>query len=185
MRKLRESLISTNRLDAFARRAYILTIHVLLLSSHPEASAALVHLLQKIHPRTPLSGPELQEFAGYLVLDLACRQHDFQGAYKAARKYGVRDKRVRDVVKALVRGDYVLFWRVRGAVDGYQRCLVRWAEEGVRVHALKCLGRAYLGADKRFVERAAGGEWEDLVRSGVGWVLEENGTVTIRRPKVR
>lgn len=186
MRKLRESLIATHRTDAFAQRAYIFIIHVSLLSNHLESyHPALQHLLLKIHPQTPLAYPELQEFSAYLVLDLACRQHDFPAAFKAARRYGVRDKRVKDVLKALVRDDYVLFWKVKRAVDGYQRCLLRWAEEGVRVHALKCLGRAYLSADRGFVERMTDKIWEELVGSGVGWELEDNGTVTIRRPKAR
>ncbi|GAB7350617.1 hypothetical protein MBLNU459_g1183t1 [Dothideomycetes sp. NU459] len=186
MRKLREALVAAHRTDAFAQRAYMFIVHATLLCRHLESyHPALLYLLLKIHPRTPLSQPELREFAAYLVLDLACRQHDFDGAYRAARRYGVADRRVRDVLRALVRDDFVLFWKVGRAVDGYQRTLLQWSEEGMRVHALKCLGRAYMSADRPFVERCADKGWEELVKSGVGWELGENGTVTIRRPKAK
>ena len=76
------------------------------------------------------------------------------------------------------------FWRVRRAVDGYQRSVMEWADGGVRVHALKCLGRAYLSADRAFVERVTERRWEELVQEGVGWELSADGErVVIKKPK--
>ena len=78
------------------------------------------------------------------------------------------------LLKALMRDDYVSFWRVRGRMDGYCAALVGWAEEGVRRHALKCVGRGYLSIDRVVLERVAGGRrWVELVGvDGVGWELE-------------
>lgn len=185
MRKLREALVASHRVDAFAQRVYTFQIRASILCKHLETyHPALQYLLYKIHPRTPLSRPELQEFASYLVLDMVCRQGDFVDAYRLRRCFGIRDGKVNKVVKALVHDDWVVFWRMRRAVDGYQRCLMSWAEEGVRLHALKCLGRGYMMVDKGFVERSADRVWEELVeRDKVGWVLREDGVVVVRKPK--
>lgn len=186
MRKLREAIVGSHRRDTFAARAYMFIIHASVLprqweSYHP----ALLYLLQTIHPRTPLSPPELQEFVSYLILDLACRQNRLNDAFAVKHRYRNRDRRVEIVLKALAHDDWVRFWRMRGKVDGYQRVLMGWMEEAMRVHALKCVGRSYMMADKAYVERTADARWEDLVKSGVGWELESNGTVTIRRPKAK
>lgn len=79
--------------------------------------------------------------------------------------------------------NWLRFWRLRRAVDGYQRSVMGWAEKGVRVHALKCLGRAYMSADRAFVEKVADRGWEELVMDGVGWELTDAGKVLIKKPK--
>ncbi|KAI5198288.1 hypothetical protein E4T39_06821 [Aureobasidium subglaciale] len=185
MRKLREALVASHRIDAFAQRVYTFQIRAAILCKHLETyHPALQYLLYKIHPRTPLSRPELQEFVIYLILDLACRQGEFVNAFRLRRGFKVRDRRMDAALKALVHDDWVLFWRTRRAVDGYQRCLMGWAEDGVRLHALKCLGRSYMMVDKEFVEKSAERDWEELVeRDKVGWVLREDGVVVIRKPK--
>lgn len=99
-------------------------------------------------------------------------------------QYGNENRKVAAVLKALVQDDWVRFWRVRRAVDGYLRAIMEFAVEGMRLHALKCLGRSYLSADKAFVERSGDARWEDLVHGGVGWELHEStGSVVIRKPK--
>ncbi|KAI5198358.1 hypothetical protein E4T38_07565 [Aureobasidium subglaciale] len=185
MRKLREALVSSHRVDAFAQRVYTFQIRAAILCKHLETyHPALQYLLYKIHPRTPLSRPELQEFAIYLIFDIACRQGEFVEAFRLRRGFKVKDRKVDAVLKALVHDDWVLFWRTRRAVDGYQRCLMGWAEDGVRLHALKCLGRSYMMADKAYVEESAERSWEELVeRDKVGWVLREDGVVVVRKPK--
>lgn len=88
------------------------------------------------------------------------------------------------MLKALVQDDWVRFWRVRRAVDGYQRAIMEFAVDRMRLHALKCLGKSYMSADKAFVERSGDARWEDLVKGGVGWQLQEGtGSVVIRKPK--
>lgn len=185
-RKLREALVATHRIDTFSTQCYIFAIRLCILLRHHESyHPALLYLLRTIHPRLPLSGTELAEFAGYYVLDLACRQGELAEAFAARREFGLADGKVGAVLKALVHDDYWAFWRTKRAVDGYRARLMEWAEEGVRMQALKCLGRTYFTLEVQFVESVAGGRsWQELVtRDGVGWELQEGGKVVVRRVK--
>lgn len=184
MRKLREGILGSRRRDAFAQRAYMFIIQASILTKSWESyHPALLYLLHSIHPHTPLSPTELQDYAGYLILDLACRQYELGEAFRVRRLFRLRDRKVNALLKALVHDDWVRFWRLRRAVDGYQRAIMEFGVERTRLHALKCLGRSYLSVEKRFVERSTDGKWEELVKSGVGWELQEDGKVIIRRPK--
>ncbi|KAF1812791.1 hypothetical protein P152DRAFT_507149 [Eremomyces bilateralis CBS 781.70] len=188
MRKLRESLTATNRLDPFAQRAYVfITRAALLCKSYESYHPALQRLLGPIHAHVPLSDVELHEFVGYEILDLACRQGDYAAAHALRVRAGYADRRVEGVVRALVRDDWVGFWRLWRAVDGYQRGVMEWAVEGLRVHVLKCFARTYFEVEKEYLERVTGEGWEGLVKRGVGWELVkmENGRekIVIRRVK--
>ncbi|RMZ71546.1 sac3 ganp nin1 mts3 eif-3 p25 [Pyrenophora seminiperda CCB06] len=185
LRKLREAITASNRSDAFALRAYTFAIHVSILCHDWNSYLpSLLSLLNTIHPKNPLSPSSLHEFVGLLILDQACRQSDYSGARATKLAFGYKDWRVEKVLKCLVADDYVGFWRVRRAVDGYQRSVVEWADGGVRVHALKCLGKSYLSADRRFVERCTDRRWDELVEDGVGWELSADGDkVMIKKPK--
>lgn len=186
MRKLREATLGARRRDAFAQRAYIFIVHAAVLARAWEAYVpALLYLLEQIHPHTPLSHPELQEFAGYRVLDLACRQYELGEALSVRAAHGLRSRRVDAVVDAVVRDDWVRFWRERRAVDGYQRAIMEFYVQRMREHALKCIGRSYMSVDRSFVERSAGSTWEELVQGGVGWQLQDGGTVIVRKPKAK
>lgn len=186
MRKLREGILGSRRRDAFAQRAYMFIIHASVLTRSWESyQPALLYLLYSIHPHTPLSAPELQEFVGYHILDLACRQNQLLDAFKVKLDFKHRDRRVKATLKSLVHDDWVRFWRTKRAVDGYQRAIMEFSVEHMRLHALKCLGRSYMNADKAFIERSGDARWEDLVKGGVGWQLQENGNVVIRKPKAK
>ncbi|KAI9794969.1 MAG: hypothetical protein M1835_006193 [Candelina submexicana] len=186
MRKLREGIVATARTDTFSQRVYVFIIRASILTKTRESYyPALLHLLERMHPTQPLSAPELHEFVGYRILDLVCRQQDFAAAYSVRHAYKYNDRRVNNVLEALVHDNWHLFWKMRKAVDGYQKKLMEWAEEAVRVQALKCLGRTYLSVDRRFVERVTERDWDGLKKlNGVGWDLE-GWKVTIRRPKER
>lgn len=183
LRKLREAITASNRCDNFARRAYFFAIHVSILC-HDWASyvPALHALLQKIHPRNALAPHDLKEYVGLLILDQACRQADYAGARATKLFYAYTDFRVEGVLRALVEDNWVAFWRLRRSVDGYQRSVMEFAEQGVRIHALKCLGKSYMSADRAFVERSADRGWEHLVEDGVGWDLMGD-KVVIRKVK--
>lgn len=184
MRKLREGILGSRRRDQFAQRAYMFIVHACILTKHWESyQPALLYLIYSIHPRTPLSGPELQEFVGYHILDLACRQYELVDAFAVKLEFRHRDRKVNVVLKSLVHDDWVRFWRTRRAVDGYQRAILEFASERIRLHALKCVGKSYLNADKAFIERTGDARWEELIQGGVGWQLQENGNVVIRKPK--
>ena len=186
MRKLREAILATRRRDAFAQRAYKFLIQAAILTKNWESyQPALLYLLHHIHPCTPLGPTELQDYGGYLVLDLACRQWELGEAFVVRKRLGVRERKVDAVLRALVRDDWVRFWRLRRSVDGYQRAVMEFGVERMRVHALKCLGRGYLSVERGYVERVADGSWEQLVKGGVGWELGEDGRVVIRRIKAK
>lgn len=184
MRRLREGILGSRRQDAFAQRAYMFIAQASILTLSWESyQPTLLHLVHDIHKHTPMTALELRDFVGYMILDLACRQNELVQAYALKVKFAHQDRRVAAVLKALVHDNWPRFWRIRRAVDGYQRALMGFAEERMRLHALKCLGRSYLNADKVFVERSTDAKWEELIKSGVGWLLQDNGTVVIRKPK--
>ncbi|KAF2464756.1 uncharacterized protein BDR25DRAFT_329061 [Lindgomyces ingoldianus] len=186
LRKLREAITATARRDQFAQRAYIFNIHAAILCKDWESySPAFSALLNMIHPHTPLSPTELHEYVGYKILDQACRQGDFSGAYETKHRYKYSDRRVELVLKALISDNWVVFWKMKKAVDGYQRRIMEYAEQNMRLHALKCLGRGYMRADRAYVERCADRRWADLKRDGVGWELVDGERVIIKRPKGR
>lgn len=194
LRKLREALTATSRTDGFATLVYTFSIRTsILCQDWASYFPSLLYLLRRLHPVTPLSPPVLSEMTSYLLLDLCCRQSDYTAAYSllhfARLNYAYADRRVEAVLRALVRDDWVTFWRMRKCVDGYQRRIMADAEAGLRTHVLKALGKSYLSVDRGFLERVAERGWDELVSDGVGWELESMGDgrerVVIRRPKGR
>ncbi|TAQ87454.1 hypothetical protein B7494_g4233 [Chlorociboria aeruginascens] len=184
MRKLREGIVASKRKDDFSTQAYIFCIRLSILVKHMESyHPAILYLLKDIHPVHPLSRIELQEFVGYLVLDLACRQHDLAEAYSVKHFYSLRDPKVDAVLRAVAHDNYFLFWRVKRSVDGHKAKLIEYAEEEMTKLTLKCLGRSYLTIDLPSVEQFTNTSWESLTSDySVGWQLE--GTkVIIRKPK--
>jgi len=186
MRKLREGIVASKRVDEFSIQAYIFCIRLSILVKHMESyHPAILHLLKRMHTLQPLSTTELQEFVGYLVLDLACRQSDLAQAYLVRQQYGLRDAKVDAVLQALAHDNYFMFWRIRRSVDGHKAKLMEFAEEEMTTQALKCLGRSYLSIDLPSLEQYTNSTWSSLTKvNGVGWQLE--GTkVIIRKPKTR
>ncbi|KIW08216.1 uncharacterized protein PV09_01144 [Verruconis gallopava] len=186
MRKLRESIVATRRRDVFAQRCYIFIIRVaILVSSWESYLPAFTYLLHEIHPVTPLDASELNEVVSFQILDFACRLGDFHTAYLIKVAYGIKDMKLQIILHSLTRDDWLSFWRMRKKVDGYRRTIMGYAENDVRLRALKCLGKSYFSAEKRFVETVADRDWDELVASGVGWELQEDNMVIIRRAKAR
>ena len=186
MRKLREGIVASNRVDDFSIQAYIFCIRLSILVKHMESyHPAILHLLKKMHAVQPLTGTELQEFVGYLVLDLACRQNDLTEAYRVRNVYGLHDPKVNAVLSSLAHDNYFLFWRVKRSVDGHKAKLMEFAEDEIKKQTLKCLGRSYLSIDLPALEQYTNTSWSSLRKElDVGWKLE--GTkVIIRKPKVR
>jgi len=186
MRKLREGIVASNRVDDFSIQAYIFCIRLSILVKQMESyHPAILHLLKRMHTVQPLSNTELQEFVGYLVLDLACRQDDLAEAYVVRQKYGLHDVKVDTILKALAHDNYCLFWRMRRSVDGHKAKLMEFAEAGMKKQALKCLGRSYLSIDLPSLEQYTNSSWSSLTSTlGVGWQLE-GSKVIIRKPKTR
>lgn len=193
LRKLRESITATHRHDSFSQRCYIFMIRACILTKSWESyHPALLYLLGNIHKHTPLGQSELREFVTYRILDEACRIGDLAEAHRqslAWNRYAhvqLVDAKVVSLLKSLVYDNWHQFWRIRRAVDGYQRSLMSWAEEPMRLHALKCVGRAYFTVDKMFIEQCTGSDWTSLLEMGVAWELQHDGkSVTVRKPKSR
>lgn len=184
LRKLREGLVASARRDPFAVQVYLFSIRLGILTSHPETyHPALLHLVRVIHPHHPLTSVELSEAVSYLILDAACRRGDLATAYALRNQYRLRDAKVDAkvdaVLSALVRDDWVSFWRVKKQVDGHRAKLLEFAERDVRGRMLKACGRAYLTVDRGFLERSAGGMgWEELRRGfKVGWEVDGDRVV--------
>ena len=184
IRKLREGIVASNRVDEFSIQAYIFCIRLSILMKHMESyHPAILHLLTKMHPLLPLTTTELQEFVGYLVLDLACRQNELAQAYSVRHSYKLHDPKVNSVLRALAHDNYYLFWRVKRSVDGYKAKIMEFAEDDMKKQTLKCRGRSYLNIDLPALEHYTSTSWPVLTKEfGVGWQLE--GTkVIIRKPK--
>lgn len=186
MRKLREGIVASHRIDSFSTQVYIFIIRLsILLKQWESYFPALSHLLFTIHSRKPLSKLELQEFTSYFVLDLACRQGDLAEANRKRMELGMRDAKIAKVLKTIVYDDYVGFWRLMRSVDGHRAKIMEYAEEDMRLHALKCIGRTYFQVPRSFVEAMTNSTWKELLeKHKVGWEL--NGEeVIIRKPKVK
>lgn len=186
MRKLREGIVASKRVDDFSIQAYIFCIRLSILLKHMESyHPAILHLLRKMHTVQPLSTTELQEFVGYLVLDLACRQNDLAKAYSIRHQYKLRDQKVDSVLQAIAHDNYFLFWRVKRNVDGHKAKLMEFAEHATRIQTLKCIGRTYFTMDLTSLERYTNTSWSSLKQDcAVGWELE-GSKVIIRKPKAR
>lgn len=186
MRKLREGIVASNRVDDFSIQAYTFCIRLSILVKNMESyQPAILHLLKKMHPVHPLTNTALNEFVGYLVLDLACRQNDLAQAYLVRHRFGLRDSKVDAVLRALAHDNYCLFWKVKRSVDGHKAKLMEFVEEEMRDQTLKCLGRSYLSIDLPSLEQYTNSSWASLMKDHkVGWELE-GAKVVIRKPKTR
>lgn len=121
------------------------------------------------------------------MLHLAARMEDYAGAYAVRNEFGIRERRVLQVVSALVHGDW-WSWRVaRNKVDQYIGRLMDFAEERMRGLMLKCVGATYFKIERKWLEVVAGMEWEKLkAEFKVGWELDEDtNVITVRRPRAR
>ncbi|KAL9101383.1 MAG: hypothetical protein Q9163_003341 [Psora crenata] len=182
MRKLREAIVATCRIDVFAQEAYAFIIRATILLKHVESyHPALLHLLNRIQPRRHLSENTLKEMLGYHILDLACRQQDLNAAYRVRFTYGLHDTRIDDLLNAIVHGNWLTFWKIDGLVDRYQECLIQAAHYNMRRHTLQCFGKSYLSIERGCIEKATHAAWDELQKShGVSWQTDGQ-MVTIRQ----
>ncbi|KAG0640827.1 hypothetical protein HOY80DRAFT_775633 [Tuber brumale] len=185
MRKLREGIVGSSRVDAFSSKAYMFMIRISILMKHPDSyHPAIRHLLYDIHPYVPLSANEKQEFAGYLVLHLASKMEAYNEAFMIKREFRVTDYRILQAVDAMIQGNYWSFRATRRKVDLYKARLLEDAEQRMRDHTLKCLGKSYFTVDVNYLESVTGAKWDELKKEfGVGWDMNSAGIVTVRKQK--
>ena len=182
MRKLREGLVASARVDEFAVDAYMFIIRTAISWQSFEAyQPALLHLLHRLHPKHPLSEPDLAEFASYRVLDLACRLSELGQAYVVRHEWQLKDAVVDRLLAALVRGDCRAFWNCRNDATSLQTCLIALAEPRVSQDAAQCLAKAYFTADRGYVESCIGMTPEEFLQmQSVGWSVDGE-KITLRQ----
>ncbi|GAW25063.1 hypothetical protein SAMD00023353_0102760 [Rosellinia necatrix] len=186
LRKLREGIVASKRVDDFAIQAYLFCVRLSVLVKHPESyHPAILHLLRRMQPVHSMTTVELNEVISYLVLDTACRRNDLGEAFALRHRYRLKDPKVDAVLDALTHDNYVEFKRLKQRVDGHRAKLLEYAEETMRKHSLKCFGRTYLSVDLSFLEACTDSSWARLTaEDGVGWELD-GGKVVIRKVKAR
>ena len=184
LRKLREAIVASKRLDDFSVQVYLFAIRLgILASSYETYYPALLYLLRAIHPSHNMTSVELSEAVSYLVLDAACRRGDLAEAYALRNAYKLRDSKVDGALRALSTDDWVLWRRIRRSVDGHRAALMGFAETRLVQHVLKAFGRSYLSVSLEFLEQQTDLKWAELrERFGVGWELKPaEGRVVIRK----
>ncbi|KAI9792790.1 MAG: hypothetical protein M1816_001522 [Peltula sp. TS41687] len=184
MRKLREGMVASNRADGFAVQAYSFCIRRAILAKHMESyHPALLHLLERLHPKVSSSivaQEERLEFVGYLILDLACRQADYAGAFATRNLYRLAESRINAVLQAMVHGQYHLFWKARRTANIYQVKLMEYVDERMRSLTIRCLERAYFTVDAGFLNDVTGMDWDEFVgKYKVPW--ERDGQMLVLR----
>lgn len=187
MRKIREALVATNRQDAFMKDVYLFIIRAAIRANKFESYfPALSYLLNIVEPRAALlSQQEYIELSGYRALDMACRQEDLRAACAQARDLPAQDAAIGGVLKGLVHGNWVLFWRARSNLTKLQRFLVRPAEDRLRRLAISCISRVYFTIELEFLERCTNAQWGELTKDyGIAWQIEDQ-SVIVRRQKAR
>lgn len=197
LRMLREGLLASSASapnPVFSQRVHVFNIRAAILAFHPEGyHPSLLHLLSVLHTADhPLPSSELVEMTTYLILDTAIRQNNLHQAYvlrwNSRARFGFRSRVVDSLLKAIVMGDWVTFWRVRQKVDGYLRAILHWHLETQCKTVLKTIGRAYYSCDVKWIIQSATGDemtWDQLVEAeDIGW-LREGNKVMIRKPKVK
>ncbi|KAL8684153.1 MAG: hypothetical protein Q9218_008398, partial [Villophora microphyllina] len=140
MRKLREAIVASRRHDLFAKSVYFFIIRTTVMLGHSESyHPALLYLFRCIYPCSILGKEEIVEFAGYLLLDLACRQNDLATAFRVRNMYNYRVQTVDKVLSALLHNNWVQFWDARTMASAYERRLISWADDTMANHAIRCL----------------------------------------------
>ncbi|KAM0252987.1 hypothetical protein ACHAP5_000850 [Fusarium lateritium] len=186
LRKLREGLVATKRADLFSIQAYIFSIRLSILAKHPESyHPAILHLLRFMAVWTPMEHSEIEEIAGYFMLDAACRRRDLTEAYFIRQDFNIRNKKLNNILKALAHDNYVSWQASKKQANRHCLKLMEWAEDDMRLHTLKCFGRSYLNVDLPYLEFATDRKWDKLKeKDSVGWELDDE-KVTIRRVRAK
>lgn len=99
--------------------------------------------------------------------------------------YKLSNRHIDLLLKALSSGNWVMFWKVKGRMDGYSAKLAEWAEDGMRKNAIECLGRSYMSLKKDSLENFVKRSWRELKeKNGVTWA-SDGDAVIIKQMKRR
>ena len=188
MRKLRESLMATNRRDELTREAYLYIIRSSIRQQYHEAyHPALLYLLRTPGLAKLLGIVEYLEIVRYAVLDLAGRQDALREAWELAWRTGIfkyqrnfhetqrsrnellskslekRNETVRRVLHAATRNDVMLFHIHKQELSENEGQLVGPLQRRLDLHTVRCLSKAYFEASIYFVEHVINLRWYNEV----------------------
>lgn len=182
IRKLREAIVATNRTDAFARDAYIFMLHAAILIRHPESyHPALLHLMRRIHPLSPLDDEQYGQVLSYYILDLACRQERLDLALELSFWRDKINPSVSLLVRALAHENWVRFGQLKKGLDVFSSQLADSASHKLHLHAMRCIQKTYLKVDKAFVERSMMTSWAQLEPTyNIKWAISEGDILKTR-----
>lgn len=165
MRKLREGLVASSRLDVFSHQVYFFIIYATILIGNFESfHPALLHLIRVIFARSDIAKTQKDEFVGFYILDLACRQGNLRKAFETRHVYACNDQNINKLLMALVRGDWRLYWKTYEVMNVYQKKLLQASHEMMRQHTINCVSASYLSVRRDFLEEAARSPWRDISR---------------------
>ncbi|KAL2916294.1 hypothetical protein HK105_204050 [Polyrhizophydium stewartii] len=162
VRKLREGVLASGRVDAFAVRVYETAARICIEAGHTaELFKSLIHLVRELYPAVPPDSAETQALmSGCLLLLLVCdvsQAGDPERCHGDAREIvqvysqlpdGVRSsspvERAMRLLSALVRDiDYVALSRVLAQAGAVERRLIAGMLARARPRILRILARAY------------------------------------------
>ncbi|KAA8646174.1 hypothetical protein EYZ11_004771 [Aspergillus tanneri] len=195
LRKLREAVLATASTVpvSFSQQVHVFSIKLSIQAKHPPSYfPSLRYLLEHLHsPSHPMPDSELRDLVSYLILDYACRQDDLLAAFeqraRARSRFDFQSQTVDRVLSSLAHDNWVVFWQVRREVDSSIRAVMDWAEDRIRRHALKAVGKAYLSVGMQWITEGCTGDdswtWEKLAETEkLGW-QKEGDIIIIRKPK--
>ena len=145
----------------------------ILLKHMPSYHPALLYLLYSLHPINSLATSERDEVIAYYILDLACRQNDLALAYEVRHRYKHCNRVVGLTLRALVHGDWLMFWKLKASMNVYQQRLMDSADDRIQNIALKALEKSYLKIQVTYLESAIKRSWDELTEQDrLGWTLQ-------------
>ncbi|KAI5805528.1 hypothetical protein DFH27DRAFT_524013 [Peziza echinospora] len=186
MRKLREGILGSSRMDQFVKDVYMFTVRTSIALRHPESYLpAVIHLLGEVNDKLPLTTEEMIEFCGYYMLHLACMLEDYSEAFRLRNKFAVRDKAVDGAIAALVHHDYWGWAEWRRKADLHKGRLMDLAAPRMREREAKCLSMAYFTIEKEYITNTTGLEWLEVKNiHNMDWELaEDQKKVVVRKRK--
>ena len=188
MRKLREGILGSSRMDEFVKDVYMFNVRAAITLRHSESYVpALMHLLGEVDEKVSMKEEERREHAGYYILHLACVLKDYNEAWRVKRRLGVGDGVVSKVLLALVQNNHWGWACLRKQAGSYVGRFMDMADGRMRERTAECLSKAYFTLEKEYVEKIMGLPWQAMGESHKGaWKLDEGANkIIVRRRKAQ
>lgn len=187
LRKLREGIISSGRLDDFAIEVFETTVRYAILHNHSETYFPAMQYLQKTlysrRSRGKSCRKELgQAKIGELLALHMCSINEYHEALEigqAAKQLGDWD--VTELIRTLMRGNWRKFRELRRHADLLQVHFLDKIAQDFSQSTLARVGAAYLVVDATWLSECCGEQWKEELRER-GWKLDHS-RVLIKQPR--